>query len=112
MAKPFEIIGTVKNVMPEEMVGRNKDIRSQKVVVETNDSRPDIYHIECTREQCNQSNMVHVGDSVKCECWINGREWTNQQGKVLNFVDFRLAGNLEVTNGQTGNQPDPDELFV
>lgn len=53
-----------------------------------------------------QLDCAAVGNKVEVEFWIDGREWTSPEKKVLYFTDFRIAS---IRNAK---EPEPEHEVV
>lgn len=93
------------------VLGQKQQITSefvkQELVVKTDEQYPQFISINFIKEKCDLLNNFNVGQSVKVNINIRGREWTNPVGEVKYFNDIQGwkielladANNIEV------NQP-------
>ena len=86
-------------------MGKNGDLRKRILVVKMgSDERPQTFHVEFLKDGCDELNPLTVGQGVSVDCWLNGREWTNQEGVVRPFVDLRAAGPVSIQQNQQAPQ--------
>lgn len=49
-----------------------------------------------------QLDCAAVGNDVEADVWVDGREWTSPEKKVLYFTDFRIAAIHERKKNDVG----------
>jgi single-stranded DNA-binding protein len=82
------ITGKVKFVDEVREFGSN-GFRKHQVVVETGDGRWDNpIPVEFTKDNIELSKNLQVGDQVKIESRINGREWQGKDGTTKWFTSI------------------------
>jgi len=80
----MEITGKLK------MIGETVDVGTQgfqkrDCVVTTDEQYPQHILVQFVQDKCNVLSNVNVGDNVKIDINLKGREWTNPQGEVVYF---------------------------
>lgn len=83
--------GTVTRVYDEQ---RGQYTNTYVVVTDGHDKYPNILRFGV---KPGATAQCAVGDAVKVNAYLNGREWTNQQGQVMYFTDLKID-TVEVLN--------------
>ena len=82
------ISGKVKFVDEVREFGNN-GFRKHQIVIETGDGRWDNpIPVEFTKDNIELSKNLQVGDQVKIESRINGREWQGKDGTTKWFTSI------------------------
>lgn len=82
------IKGEVKFVDEVREYGNN-GFRKHQVVVETGDGRwENPVPVEFTKDVIEQSQDLQIGDKVKIDARVNGREWTGKDGVTKWFTSI------------------------
>jgi single-strand DNA-binding protein len=92
-----EYQGSVKKISDTESVGSN-NFRKRDVVItdNSNEKYPQHVQFQFTQDKCALLDNVKVGDVVKVQFGIQGKEWTSPSGEVKYFNT--LSGcKIEVT---------------
>lgn len=80
----MQVIGKIKEIKQTEDVG-SSGFQKRDVVVTTDEQYPQHILVQFAQDKCNLLNNFQVGDSVKIDINLRGREWTNSQGEVVYF---------------------------
>jgi single-stranded DNA-binding protein len=89
------ISGKVKFVDEVREFGNN-GFRKHQIVIETGDGRWDNpIPVEFTKDNIELSKNLQVGDQVKIESRINGREWQGKDGTTKWFTSIN---GFKITN--------------
>ncbi|GFR77468.1 zinc metalloprotease [Elysia marginata] len=80
------IEGKIKAIFEEKTFGSDGNFRKRETVLTTvDDQYPQSILIEFVQDRCALLDQVQVGDLVKINIQIRGREWTNPEGQVRYF---------------------------
>lgn len=85
----YTIEGTLK-VIGETNTYGSKGFRKRECVVMTNEgeySKP--IPVEFVQDKCDLLDAYQVGDGVKINFNLSGREWTSPQGEVKYFLSLQ-----------------------
>jgi len=80
----MEVIGRVKMVEQTKEVG-SSGFRKRDIVVTTDEQYPQFISVQFVQDKCDILDAYKVGDNVKIDINLRGREWTNPQGEVVYF---------------------------
>ena len=123
----MELQGKIKMIDQTKEVG-SAGFKKRDVVVTTDEQYPQHILVQFVQDKCDLLNNYQVGDAVKIDINLRGREWTNPQGETVYFntiQGWRIAkAQAEATPTQappmpaaaafppaTGlNEEDPDDL--
>ena len=102
------ISGKVKFVDEVREFGSN-GFKKHQVVIETGDGRWDNpIPVEFTKEKIELSKSLKVGDQVKVQSRINGREWQGKDGVTKWFTSIN---GYEISVDNSESQLDPSSSF-
>ena len=102
------IKGKIKFVDEVREFGSN-GFRKHQVVVETGDGRWDNpIPVEFTKDNIELSKDLKVGDEVRIQSRINGREWQGKDGITKWFTS--ISG-YKISKENTGSGDDPSASF-
>ena len=79
----MEVSGNIKVINPEQQV--SPTFKKRELVVTTEETYPQHIMIEFTQDKCDLLNNYQVGEAVKIDINLRGREWTNPQGETVYF---------------------------
>lgn len=123
----MDISGKIKMIDTTKEVGTS-GFKKRDVVVTTDEQYPQHIFVQFVQDKCDLLNGYNVGESVKIDINLRGREWTNPQGETVYFntiQGWRIAkedtsrqtpppANTATTNtnpiGAAGNEEEPDDL--
>jgi translation initiation factor IF-3 len=80
----MEVIGKVKMVDVTKEVG-TAGFKKRDIVVTTDEQYPQHILVQFVQDKCELLNNFQVGDAVKIDINLRGREWTNNQGETVYF---------------------------
>lgn len=80
----MEVTGRVKMVEQTKEVG-SSGFRKRDIVVTTDEQYPQHISVQFVQDKCDLLDAYKVGDTVKVDINLRGREWTNPQGEVVYF---------------------------
>jgi hypothetical protein len=110
----MEVTGRVKMVEQTKEVG-SSGFRKRDIVVTTDEQYPQFISVQFVQDKCDILDAYKVGDNVKIDINLRGREWTNPQGETVYFniiQGWRIikAGNENNANTNTKTQEDDSDL--
>lgn len=80
----MEVIGKIKMIDQTKEVG-SAGFKKRDVVVTTDEQYPQHILVQFVQDKCDLLNTFQVGEAVKIDINLRGREWTNQQGEIVYF---------------------------
>ena len=80
----MEVQGRIKLIRETQTYGSN-GFRKRELVVTTEEQYPQHILIEFVQDKSDLLNNYQVGQQVKVNINLRGREWTNPQGEVKYF---------------------------
>jgi hypothetical protein len=80
----MEVTGRVKMIDQTKEVGSG-GFKKRDIVVTTDEQYPQHILVQFVQDKCDLLNNYQVGDQVKIDINLRGREWTNQQGETVYF---------------------------
>ena len=80
----MDISGKIKLINEAKEYGSNS-FRKREVVITTEEQYPQDLLIEFVQDKCEILNSFQVGQSVKIDINLRGREWESPQGEVKYF---------------------------
>ena len=78
----MDVSGKIKEIQSEVVKGTFK---SKNVIVTTDEQYPQHISIQFVQDKCDLLNKFNVGENVKVDINLRGREWTNPQGETVYF---------------------------
>ena len=80
----MEVTGKIKMIDQTKEVG-SAGFKKRDVVVTTDEQYPQHILVQFVQDKCDLLNSYQVGDAVKIDINLRGREWTNPQGETVYF---------------------------
>lgn len=106
----MEVTGRVKMIDQTKEVGSG-GFKKRDIVVTTDEQYPQHILVQFVQDKCDLLNNYQVGDQVKIDINLRGREWTNQQGETVYFNTIQgwRIGKLQVDapSNNTSTPPMP-----
>ncbi len=108
----MEVQGKIKMIGETQTFGSN-GFRKREVVVTTEEQYPQHILIEFVQDKTELLNTYQVGQSVKVNINLRGREWVNPQGetKYFNSVQGWRIENLQAAASDNMPPVAPAEAF-
>jgi hypothetical protein len=94
----MELAGTIKVLNETQNIG-SKGFKKREVVITTEDQYPQHILIEFIQDKCDLLNSYKVGQEVKIELNLRGREWINPEG-VAKYFNAIQGWRIESLNNQ------------
>jgi hypothetical protein len=80
----MEVTGKIKMIDQTKEVG-SAGFKKRDVVVTTDEQYPQHILVQFVQDKCELLNNYQVGEAVKIDINLRGREWTNPQGETVYF---------------------------
>lgn len=80
----MEIIGKLKVIKETEDVG-SSGFQKRECVVITDEQYPQDIMVQFVQDKCNLLSSFKVGENVRIDINLRGREWVNPQGIAVYF---------------------------
>ena len=80
----MEVLGTIKLIDETKTYGNN-GFRKRELVLTTEEQYPQHLLIEFIQDKTDLLNTFSVGQKVRININLRGREWTNPQGEIKYF---------------------------
>jgi len=80
----MEVTGKIKMIDQTKEVG-SSGFKKRDVVVTTDEQYPQHILVQFVQDKCDLLNSYQVGEAVKIDINLRGREWTNPQGEPVSF---------------------------
>ncbi|WP_298221351.1 DUF3127 domain-containing protein [Flavobacterium sp.] len=80
----MEVTGKIKMIDTTKEVG-SSGFRKRDVVVTTDEQYPQHILVQFVQDKCDLLNGFAVGEAVKIDINLRGREWVNPQGETVYF---------------------------
>ena len=80
----MEVLGTIKMIDETKTYGNN-GFRKRELVVTTEEQYPQHLLIEFIQDKTDLLNSFSIGQKVRININLRGREWTNPQGETKYF---------------------------
>ena len=104
----MEVAGKIKKIDETKTFGTN-GFRKREMVVTTDEQYPQMIMIEFIQDKCDLLNSFNVGDDVKVNYNLRGREWTNKEGLKNYFTNldaWKVEHFGESNNNKKGAEDD------
>ena len=101
----MDISGKLKLVNDTKEYGSN-GFRKREVVVTTEEQYPQDLMVEFIQDKCDLLNSFKVGQSVKIDINLRGREWESPQGEIKYFNSIQ-GWRIEKLFSDDGNSSIP-----
>ena len=108
----MNISGKIKLIGETKEYGTNKK-KKRELVVTTQEQYPQNILVEFVQDRCEILNSYQVGELVKIDINIRGREWTNKDNEVKYFNSiqgWRIEKIEESYDAQLPPIPTKEEL--
>ncbi len=106
----MELEGKIKLIGETQTFGSN-GFRKREVVVTTEEQYPQSIMVEFVQDKTDLLNNFSVGQNVKININLRGREWTNPQGEVKYFNSiqgWRIEGADQAVSSEMPPMPPAD----
>jgi hypothetical protein len=100
----MEIIGTLKAKSDTKQVSEKFKNREFVLTIEPNSKYPQHVAFQLSQDKCSLIDSCNVGDELRVQFNLRGREWSNPQGEVKYFNTLD-AWKIEKLVGSNSNVP-------
>lgn len=102
----MEVTGKIKMIDQTKEVGSG-GFKKRDVVVTTDEQYPQQILVQFVQDKCDLLNPFQVGEAVKIDINLRGREWTNPQGETVYFNTIQgwRIGKLEGAGNSAAQTP-------
>jgi hypothetical protein len=80
----MEVTGKIKMIDTTKEVG-SSGFKKRDVVVTTDEQYPQHILVQFVQDKCDLLNGFAIGEAVKIDINLRGREWVNPQGETVYF---------------------------
>ena len=102
----MEVTGKIKMIDQTKEVGSG-GFKKRDVVVTTDEQYPQHILVQFVQDKCDLLNSFQVGEAVKIDINLRGREWTNAQGETVYFNTIQGWRIGKVDGASTAAAPMP-----
>ena len=103
----MQVEGKIKIIGEELTFGANGFIKRELIVV-TQEQYPQTLKIDFVQDKCDLPNSYQVGQDVKININLRGREWVNPEGVTKYITDLRGWAIQVMNNNPAGNGGDAE----
>ncbi|MFV8321534.1 DUF3127 domain-containing protein [Flavobacterium sp. LB3P21] len=102
----MEVTGKIKMIDQTKEVGSG-GFKKRDVVVTTDEQYPQHILVQFVQDKCDLLNGFQVGEPVKIDINLRGREWTNPQGETVYFNTIQgwRIGKLQAETPSAAQMP-------
>lgn len=102
----MEVTGKIKMIDQTKEVG-SAGFKKRDVVVTTDEQYPQHILVQFVQDKCDLLNGFQVGEAVKIDINLRGREWTNPQGETVYFNTIQgwRIGKLQAETASAAQMP-------
>ena len=102
----MEVTGKIKMIDATKEVGSKKK-KKRDVVVTTDEQYPQHILVQFVQDKCDLLNGFAVGEAVKIDINLRGREWVNPQGETKYFNSIKGWRIEKIGEAVAQSQPVP-----
>lgn len=102
----MEVTGKIKKIDETKTFGSN-GFRKRELVVTTDEQYPQMIMIEFIQDKCDLLNNFNVGEDVRVNINLRGREWVNPEGEAKYFNSIQ-GWRIEKIQAGQGDVPPVD----
>tara|TARA_B100000963_G_scaffold46429_1_gene34762 strand:- start:24265 stop:24633 length:369 start_codon:yes stop_codon:yes gene_type:complete len=108
----MNISGIIKLINETKEYGSN-GFRKRELVLTTQEQYPQSIMVEFIQDRCELLDTFNVGDFVKIDINLRGREWVNKDGETKYFNSIQ-GWRIEKTQNDSENPlpPIPDDIDI
>jgi hypothetical protein len=102
----MEVTGKIKMIDQTKEVGSG-GFKKRDIVVTTDEQYPQHILVQFVQDKCDLLNGFQVGEAVKIDINLRGREWSNPQGETVYFNTIQgwRIGKLQAENTSAAQMP-------
>ena len=102
----MQVEGKIKIIGEEQTFGTN-GFRKRELIVTTQEQYPQTLMIEFVQDKCDLLNSYQVGQDVKININLRGREWVNPEGVTKYFNSVQGWAIQVISNNPVGTETPP-----
>ena len=102
----MEVTGTLKVKLDTQKVSDRFSKREFVLTTEANTPYPQHVSFQVTQDKCNILDQYNVGDELKIQFNLRGREWNGPQG--IKYFNTLEAWRIEKVSASTGASSTPN----
>ena len=108
----MNISGIIKLINETKEYGSN-GFKKRELVVTTQEQYPQNILVEFIQDRCEILDSFNVGEFVKIDINLRGREWVNKDGETKYFNSIQ-GWRIEKTQNQIESNlpPIPDDIYI
>ena len=108
----MNISGIIKLINETKEYGSN-GFKKRELVITTQEQYPQSILVEFIQDRCELLNAFNVGDVVKVDINLRGREWVNKDGETKYFNSIQ-GWRIEKIQNDTENTlpPIPEDIDI
>ena len=103
----MEITGKIKKIDEAKTYGTS-GFRKREMVLTTDEQYPQMLAIEFTQDKCELLDNYSVGDAVKININLRGRDWINPEGEAKYFNSIQ-GWRIEKLQAESSTEMPPIE---
>ena len=101
----MEVAGKIKVLSDTQTFGNN-GFRKRECVITTDEQYPQMLMVEFIQDKCDLLNSFKIGDDVKININLRGREWINPEG-VAKYFNAIQGWRIEKMSADTASNVPP-----
>jgi translation initiation factor IF-3 len=101
----MEVTGRIKLIDQTKEVG-SSGFKKRDIVITTDEQYPQHISVQFVQDKCELLNNFQIGEVVKVDINLRGREWTNQQGETVYFNTIQ-GWRISKIQAETNNTASP-----
>src|SRR5687768_4762189 len=106
----IETTGKLHTIFETKQVTERFQKREFVIEMADNPKYPQVVLFQLTGDRCEQLDRLRVGDDVRIEFSLRGREWKSPQGEVKYFNSLDVWSIEPLRAGRPERQPPPGDL--
>lgn len=108
----LEVTGKLHKVFDVQQV--TDKFSKRELVLELGGKYPQLVLFQLTGKRCGDIDEYRVGDSLRVEFSLRGREWKGRQGEIryFNSLDISKLERVEARAADAGSPADVDDVDV
>lgn len=102
----MEITGRIRQIKDIVEVG-SQGFKKRDFVITTDSEYPQHILLQLVQEKCDLLDNFKIGDEVRVEFNLKGREWVNKEGEEVFFNTLQAWRIVKIANGSSYTPPAP-----
>jgi single-strand DNA-binding protein len=111
-AMALEVTGKLHQIFDMQQV--TDKFSKRELVLELGGKYPQLVLFQLTGKRCGDIDGYQVGDTLRVEFALRGREWKNRQGEIkfFNSLDVLKLDRAEGAPSKSGSAPEADDSII